>query len=545
MPSYVKPKRDERRWIRATLPFLAVIGVQASLATISVDALSDVRAYVAGESLWTKGQKDAIYYLSRYASSRDEQDYRRFREALAIPLGDRAARRALEATPPDVEAARRGFLAGGNNPADVPGMIRLYLNAHDVSYVADAVEKWRATDPILDEFEALGEATRSQVALDLRGGVTAPERVDDYNARMTPLALAFSESLGAGSRAITKLIFALNCVAGGFIYALILWRTRAHLRQRRGIAQALAAERERAAKTLKEIGEAVLRIDAEGHIRYLNPAAQALTGLGPEALGSAVAARLRLTDGSTGGPLDLVGEVFGGRSHRGRRSGLALARGASRIPVTLAHTRVDDESGRPGAVLVLHDMSHEQEMIERLAYLAAHDSLTGLSNRREFERAVTSALKKGGAAVALVDLDHFKQINDSGGHAAGDALLRHAAALLGAQVRPGDLVARLGGDEFGVLMRDCAPEDAARIVGKLCDALSGGTLVWEGRRLEVTASLGYVVVPPGSRDVEGALRAADDACYRAKAAGRNRVEAAPWPPVRLSEETGRRAQAWG
>jgi diguanylate cyclase (GGDEF)-like protein len=536
MPKYVKLKYDDKRLIRATLPFLLVIGVQAALTTVSVGALSDVRAYVAGESLWTKGQKDAIYYLDRYADTGEAEDYRRFREALAIPLGDRAARRALELSPPDLKAARAGFLAGGNAPADVPGMIRLFLYARGVSYFADAVEKWRATDAILDDFERVGAATRASIEIGLRDGV-APERIEQFNDRMTPLARAFSESLGAGSRAVTSAILAGNFAAGALIYALIAWRTRALLRQRRGIARALAAERERAAKTLEEIGEAVLRIDGAGRIRYLNRAAQTLAGIGPEALGDRVVARLPLVDAATGAPLDLVAAVFGARAPRARRCGLVLARGSARIPVTLAHTRVADEAGRPGAVLVLHDMSHEQEMIERLAHLAAHDPLTGLANRREFERALAAALARGGCALMLIDLDHFKQVNDSAGHAAGDALLRHAATLLSAHVRPGDLVARLGGDEFGVVLPDCGRQAAQTIARNLHEALSRGALVWEGRRFGVTASLGVVAAPPGPQDAEAALRAADDACYRAKAAGRNRVEVgeiAP-PPGRMAQ----------
>src|SRR5947209_15043869 len=108
-----RPRR-RRALLRATLPFLIVIGLQTILATVSVEALSYVRAYVGGESLWTKGQKDAIYHLSLYAQSGDEAHYRKFRHALALPLGDRAARRAMEHSPPDYEAARAGFLAGGN-----------------------------------------------------------------------------------------------------------------------------------------------------------------------------------------------------------------------------------------------------------------------------------------------------------------------------------------------------------------------------------------------------------------------------------------------
>src|SRR4051794_39209475 len=187
MRKFARGERARRRkpFFRATLPFLVVIGIQAVLATVSLNALSFVRAYVGGESLWTKGQKDAIYYLSLYAYSRDGAYFSKFRDALAIPLGDRTARRAMEQSPPDYAAATAGFLAGGNDPADVPGLILLFVHARGISYLADAVEQWRATDAILDDFAEVGEATRRDVEEGLRGGAGSMlARIEDLNERM-------------------------------------------------------------------------------------------------------------------------------------------------------------------------------------------------------------------------------------------------------------------------------------------------------------------------------------------------------------------------
>ena len=510
-----------------TAPFLLVIGVQGALATVSVDVLSNVRAYVGGESLWTKGQKDAIYYLGLYAQTHDERHYRRFEEALAIPLGDRAARRALEQTPSNRRAARAGFLAGGNDPADVDGLINLFAFGRAIPYFSNAIEQWRATDPILDDFVAVGGRTRLEIALGEGDGEAARARIEAFNERMTPLAMAFSKSLGQGSRAAAALVAGANVAVGALLYGLLVWRTRAHLGQRRRIARALKAERERAAATLEEIGEAVLRIDGQGRLRYLNPAAQTLVGFGRGALGLPLDQKLTLLDPSTGERLPAA-SLLRDAAPRGRRAGLTLARGAARVPVSLVHTRVIGEDGAAGAVLVLHDMSHEQEMIERLAYLAAHDHLTGLANRRKFETFVASALRGEmagrGLAIALIDLDHFKSVNDSGGHAAGDALLAHAAALLRAQARSGDLIARLGGDEFGAVLVDCDPDEACAIAEAMRNALAGAVLLWQGKRFGVSASIGLLTLPPGAHEVEAALQAADQACYRAKAAGRNCVE---------------------
>ena len=543
-------ERDGQNLFRATLPFLIVIAIQAVLATASVEALSIVRAYVGGESLWTKGQKDAIYYLSLYAELHDDAHYRKFRRALAGPLGDRSARRAMEQEPPRLDEARSGFLAGGNAPADVPGMIVLFTYGRNIPYFADAVAQWRATDALLDDFSAVGESTRRDIVSgegeDRRLELTG---IEQLNERMTPLAVAFSDALGAGSRAIAALIIAANIGVGGLLYALIFWRMRKHLRQRRNFTRALAAERERAAATLEEIGEAVFRVDSIGRIRYCNPAALALVNAGREALGKPLGEFVKLVDLASGAPLaDLAATLLADPPAPGqRRSGLALLRRSDRIPITLVHTRVVDEEGESGAVLVLHDMSNEQAMIERLAHLAAHDHLTGLANRREFERSLGALLSGvrpvASHAIVVIDLDRFKEVNDSGGHAAGDALLGNTAALLRANVRPGDLVARLGGDEFGAVLIECTPEEAAEVAERLRSALQRAAFMWGRRRYGVTGSLGVVAVAPGVHALEAVLHAADEACYRAKARGRNRVELSELPADRSPDGSNWFAEA--
>ena len=217
----------------------------------------------------------------------------------------------MEQSPPDYAAATAGFLAGGNDPADVPGLILLFVHARGVSYLADAVEQWRGDrrDP-----RRLRGGRRGDARGTSKGGLAAASnstlaRIQDLNERMTPRAMAFSKSLGEGSRAIASVIVGANLAVGGVLYALILWRTRLYLRQRRAIARALQAEKERASATLEEIGEAVVRVDRGGRIRYMNPAAQSLAGVGREAIGQPVADVLKLVDVATDAPLaDLSGD---------------------------------------------------------------------------------------------------------------------------------------------------------------------------------------------------------------------------------------------
>src|SRR6202051_1989610 len=174
---------------RLVLPFVAVILFQAVLAGLSLEVLSSVRAYVGGESLWSKGQKDAVHFLTLYSQTGEEQYFHRFKLAVGVPLADRAARYALEREVPDLDAARDGFIAGGNHADDVPGMIRLFRYFRDVPYMATAVAYWRATDPFLDQLTALADAIYEEFNGGSDVGARAKARkqqIDLINLRLAP-----------------------------------------------------------------------------------------------------------------------------------------------------------------------------------------------------------------------------------------------------------------------------------------------------------------------------------------------------------------------
>ncbi|WP_425260626.1 diguanylate cyclase [Rubrivivax sp. RP6-9] len=180
-----------------------------------------------------------------------------------------------------------------------------------------------------------------------------------------------------------------------------------------------------------------------------------------------------------------------------------------------------------GTIWTIEDVTAAREQREQMAYSASHDALTGLCNRAAFERLLDGAAAAGDTApfcALFIDLDRFKQVNDTGGHAAGDALLRDVAQVLQQHVRRSDVVARLGGDEFAVLLPDCPAGQAHGIAVKLCAAVQAYELAWEGARFAVGASVGLVAVGAGFASAADVLRAADSACYEAKRRGRNRVE---------------------
>ena len=179
-----------------------------------------------------------------------------------------------------------------------------------------------------------------------------------------------------------------------------------------------------------------------------------------------------------------------------------------------------------GTIWTFEDVTEVREHRERLAWTSNHDSLTGLANRAAFSALLERATARAGTepfCALFIDLDRFKHVNDTGGHAAGDALLRDVAQALTAQVRASDTVARLGGDEFAVLLGRCPLPHAERIAEKLRSAVLGYQLDWEGQSFGVGASIGLVQVDGAFSHAAEVLAAADAACYAAKRQGRNCV----------------------
>jgi diguanylate cyclase (GGDEF)-like protein/PAS domain S-box-containing protein len=190
-----------------------------------------------------------------------------------------------------------------------------------------------------------------------------------------------------------------------------------------------------------------------------------------------------------------------------------------------------------GTIWTLNDIGEQVAARDQLEWSATHDALTGLGNRRHFEQAVQRVFVAQPAslpaALVMIDLDHFKPVNDTAGHAAGDAMLVAVARAIGGCVRASDLVVRLGGDEFAVLLLHCELDAALRVAEQVRSAVAAVALPWEGKELHVGASLGVSALEPGMADADAWARAADAACYAAKAGGRDAVRGARQPALRV------------
>lgn len=653
-----------KRLLLIVWPFVVIVILLVWLSAESMTILMATRSYSEGESLWSKGQKRAMFQLLRYTETGAEIDYQRYREAIAVPLGDQKARLELEKPHPDYAAAWEGFIQGRNHPEDVPGLIMLFRRFRHIDFMAEVIALWTEGDRYIGELTAVGDELHGQVT----SGQATPEslrmfreRLLDIDRKLTPLTDKFTRTLGEATRKTKFLLLLANLAAAAILVPIGiflshrtvrrreeveqalkiseerfnlavtgssdgLWdwnlvtneayysprfkqllgyvqnemesdiqalidrlhpddrdgvaramedhlqrsvpfdvemRMRSHsgeyrwfrargqsvrgpdgkavrmagsvtdITDRRNAAAELFAEKERAQVTLASIADGVITTDMDGWIEYLNPVAETVTGWRyAEARGLPLQAVFRLIDETTRqlapNPIETV--LREERTVEVPQTMLLVKNDGNEVPIVHSAAPIRNRAGEiTGVVLVLHDVSSERQYAAKLSYQASHDSLTGLINRSEFEQRLGMALKTAAQigrhhAVMYLDLDQFKIVNDTCGHAAGDQLMRQVSSVLQRRLREGDTLARLGGDEFGVLLENCAPDNAARIADQLRQTVADFHFVWENRSFGMTVSIGLVNVQDDLFTLADVLSAADAACYMAKDKGRNRVQ---------------------
>ena len=273
--------------------------------------------------------------------------------------------------------------------------------------------------------------------------------------------------------------------------------------------------------------DAIVTTNRRGTITSWNRGAERLYGYtSGEAIGRPIS--LLVGRGGEAEQADLTRRVFAGESIEQLETA-RMRRDGTDVPVSLSISPVRDEAGEiVSAAVIARDVTDRRRYEARLRALAEHDHVTGLLNRRRFEaelrRELSRTLRSGrGGAVVSVDLDGFKGINDSVGHAAGDEVLRNVANLLAARSREGDLVARLGGDEFALLLPDTDHGQAQAAARHLLDALHELRTEIDGAAFPVTASVGVALFAADSARWDELLVSADLAMYAAKRQGRDRI----------------------
>jgi diguanylate cyclase (GGDEF)-like protein/PAS domain S-box-containing protein len=298
-------------------------------------------------------------------------------------------------------------------------------------------------------------------------------------------------------------------------------------------SDALFAERERAQVTLNAIGDAVVSADFSGRVIFTNVVAEQMSGwMQIDASGRTIDDVFVLMDAATGSriPCPTMRAIIENRIVAIETQTILRRRDGSVIAIEGSASPIHDKNGGVvGAVMVVHDVTAARDLSAKLERLALHDSLTDLPNRSLFtdrlDRALARASRAGNSVVLLfIDLDEFKPVNDTLGHALGDRLLQSVADRLRSCMRRADTVSRFGGDEFLVLLPDVPPtQDVATCAAKVFRSLQAAHDIG-GHELHITASIGVSSYPRDAADGNGLLKSADAAMYKAKSQGGNRFE---------------------
>jgi len=300
----------------------------------------------------------------------------------------------------------------------------------------------------------------------------------------------------------------------------------------RRLSEALHEEKELLQITLNAINEAVISTDQDMNITFMNPVAEKMTGwTEARAQGKSVNDVVHISSGPEGERIDnLMTFDINGNLHSSIDQSLILhGDHTGMFDVQLAVSPLRTLKDEPiGIVLVLQDVSKSRELMRQLSYSASHDLLTDLSNRGSFEESLKEALRLTAEqqqhhSLAFIDLDHFKAVNDTAGHAAGDELLRQLSQLMQDHIRNSDRLARLGGDEFALLLLNCPQEQGLQILQALIAKINNFQFMWENQIYRIGASAGITRITDAAVTSSEYMAQADVACYTAKNRGRGQV----------------------
>jgi len=501
--------------------FVGIVVCLLGLTVYSAQLLSAGHAFIAAEAAWAKAQKDAVYSLTRYALDRSEVDYDSYLRAMAVIEGDEAARRELSGTRPDAEVVHRGLLAGGAQTGDVEGLVTLYRRLRGFGPIEHVTALWARSDALARELGDIGRGLREAPG----DAQEAVRRIAAIDRALVPAEREFSGALGDIERTAQSRLATGILVVTGILLVAGIALSRRFLAHNEKLQEALA-ESEGQLRHVIEAAPLPLLIAraSDQKLRYLNGRAIEKLGLDPRTapersfsefhadpeVRAALAERLSRTGSVDDFEMHL-------KDVNGRQSWLLL----SAQPVRFG--------GAVCLLIALANIDDRKRLQDDMRRRALHDPLTGLPNRAMFleslERAVHKARRHSAAfSLLFVDLDRFKEVNDTMGHPAGDALLKAVADRLQGAVRQSDLVARLGGDEFAVLIEEHDGPEEVMIVAQKVLGMVGQPVPVDWREAAVSASVGIASFPDDGEDVETLLKNADTAMYQAKERGRNNFQ---------------------
>ncbi|MBN2738393.1 MAG: EAL domain-containing protein [Spirochaetales bacterium] len=303
--------------------------------------------------------------------------------------------------------------------------------------------------------------------------------------------------------------------------------------QREQTETELINERERALVTLETIGDGVIAADNTGLITYLNPAAEELTGWLCEAAKGMSLTKVLKTNYSLGDQKISktgINETSMDMEMTKNVPVLLTSRNGRVFSIQESTTPIKDQNNKIiGSVIVLHNISDKEKLSKELNYKSSHDNLTGLLNRKTFEKMLQNLInssKKNNEEHILcyIDVDKFSIINTNESSLAGDQMLIQLSKILQSSVRTSDFIGRLGGDQFGIILSNCEYFQAKRIIEELHQKISTTPFLWNNKEFSVKLSIGLTPINKGSDDLEKILSSANIACVFAKKNGGNRIQ---------------------
>lgn len=301
---------------------------------------------------------------------------------------------------------------------------------------------------------------------------------------------------------------------------------------RKALQDQLAAEKERAQMTLDAIGDAIISVDTNGKIDYMNAKAEQMTGwISADAFGRPFSEVFHAVDESTGESQEhqLITLLQLRRTIQENSPAVLISKNGTQYAIEDTASAISLPDGHiAGGVIVFRDVTKSRQLFKTTTHQATHDTLTGLANSRDFENRLQRSLDRASqahstGAVLYMDLDQFKIVNDICGHNAGDELLKQVAQLYRAEIRERDTLARLGGDEFGLITDHCTVEEAYVVANKILQSTRDFQFVCKERVFKIGVSIGLVTFDEHVRNTKELLQLADHACYVAKEKGRNQI----------------------
>lgn len=434
-----------------------------------------------------------------------------------------------------LQAAERYRQAGAEMDAALRRLAAMELTAEERRALTELLAAGERARAVRDETVELLLKGEVAVARKLAGasGILVQDTLQEALLRTLQsnraAAIAVVEHARESTRHTLILIAVIGCLVllGATLVAFLV------ARQVKRTESELQLEKELAQVTLHSIGDGVITTDADARVEYLNPVAEQYTGwTTAEARGRPLSEIYRVTDERTGKSFDPLkaqpappaGEEAGAVSVR------LVDRSGRECPIRYSHAPIRSAEGRAlGMIVVFHDISQIRAMAQQLLWQASHDALTGLVNRREFERRLSELIDTARSqerehALMFMDLDNFKAVNDTCGHSAGDELLRQLTSVMLSRMRGSDTLARLGGDEFGALLETCPFDQALRIANAMRETVREFRFVWEAKTFSVGVSIGLVPITADSGNLHRVMSLADACCYEAKNKGRDRVQ---------------------